>query len=93
MSLTDKLDQNAATTIARMSLARRRPTPMSRALAVFALAALASASALLFAAGCPIIAIWAALALLGWLFLAGAAESESGAEDAGARDVGAEKLY
>jgi hypothetical protein len=45
-----------------------------RKLGVFAVAVtVVAALALIFAAGHPIISIWAALALVGWLFVAGAA--------------------
>ncbi len=35
-------------------------------------------SALIFAAGHPILAIWAALVIVGWLFIVGAAKASEG---------------
>jgi hypothetical protein len=45
-----------------------------RALVIFAaVVTIIAALALIFAAGHPIISIWAALIIVGWLFIAGAA--------------------
>lgn len=73
MSLTDKFDPRP--TVARDcdSLAveqrSRAATTLLVAAVVFAILAL------IFAAGHPLIAIWAALILVGWLFIAGAAKA------------------
>jgi len=48
--------------------------PQLRLLAILGIAAMIVASlAFIFAAGHPIIAIWVALIIVGWLFIAGAA--------------------
>lgn len=74
MSLTDKLDPRSAIDSPR-SCGKSQPTQK-----LLALAAVAMALAFLFVAGHPVVAIWAALLLVGWLFLAGAAQaSEDGA--------------
>jgi len=73
MSLADKFHIPEPASIRKFS--HGLALPQLRLLVVLGIAAMIVASlAFVFAAGHPIISIWAALIIFGWLFLAGAAK-------------------
>lgn len=73
MSLTDKFAPRPAVSQSCGFLAVKQRSRAATTL--FAAGGVFAILALIFAAGHPIIAIWAALILAGWLFIAGAAQA------------------
>ena len=73
MSLADKFHIPKPASIRKFS--HGLALPQLRLLVIFGIAAMIVASLVfIFAAGHPIISIWAALIIIGWLFVAGAAK-------------------